>query len=34
MLKKENVYVLKNEALKVKIIWLYHNILSAGYGGK
>jgi len=34
MLKKENVYVLKNEALKVKIIWLYHNILSAWYGGK
>jgi len=34
VLKKEKVYVLKDEALRVKIIWLYHNVLVAGYKGR
>jgi len=31
MLKKVKVYTLKNEVLKVEIIWLYYDILAAGY---
>ena len=34
MLKKGKVYVLKDEELRAKIIWLYYNILVTGYGGK
>jgi len=34
VLKEEKVYVLKNEELKVKILWLHHDILVAGYKGK
>ena len=34
MLKEEKVYVLKNEVLRVEIIWLHHNILVAGYREK
>jgi len=30
----EEVYVLKDEELRVKIIQLHHDILVAGYGGK
>ena len=28
------MYVLKDEELRVEIIWLYHNILVAGHRGK
>ena len=34
MLKKEKVYMLKNERLRVKIIWLHHNTLVARHGRK
>jgi len=34
MLKKEKIYVLKNEELRVEIIQLHHNILVVGYGGR
>ena len=34
MLKEEKVYVLKDEVLRVEIIWLHHNILVAGYREK
>jgi len=34
VLKKEKVYVLKNEKLRVEIIWLHHNILAAIHGGR
>ena len=33
VLKEENLYVLKNKELRVKIIWLYHNVLTAGHAG-
>ena len=32
MLKKEKVYVPKDEKLRVEIIWLHHNILIAKHG--
>jgi len=32
-LKEEKLYVLKNEELRVKIIWLHHNVLIAGHAG-
>jgi len=31
VLKEKKVYVLKNEELRVEIIWLHHNIPVAGY---
>ena len=31
MLKEKKVYVLKNESLRLEIIWLYHNTLIAGH---
>ena len=34
VLKKEKVYVLKDEELRVEIIWLHHDVLVAGHGGK
>ena len=34
VLKENKMYVLKNEALRVEIIWLYYNILVVGYRGK
>jgi len=34
MLKRGKVYILKNEVLKVEIIWLYYDILAAGHGGQ
>ena len=33
VLKEEMVYILRNEKLRLEIIWLYHNMLIAGYGG-
>ena len=32
VLKKEKIYVLRDKSLKLKIIWLYHDILIAEYG--
>jgi len=34
VLKKSKIYVLKNEALRVEIIWLHHNVLIVGHGRK
>jgi len=34
VLKEGKVYVPKDEKLKVEIIWLHHDVLVAGYGGK
>ena len=34
VLKEERVYVPKDEKLRVKIIWLYHDIPIAGHGGQ
>jgi len=34
MLKKEKIYVPKNKKLRIEIIWLYHDMLIAGYGEK
>ena len=34
VLKKRKVYVSKNKALKVKIIWLHYNILVAKHKRK
>jgi len=31
VLKKEKVYMLKNEELKVDIIWLHHTVLVVGH---
>ena len=31
VLRKEKVYVLKNEELRVEIIWLHHNVPVAGH---
>jgi len=34
VLKEGRVYVLKDEKLRVEIIWLHHNMPIAGYGGQ
>ena len=34
VLKEERVYVLKDEKLRVEIIWLHHDTLIAGHGGQ
>ena len=34
VLKKKNVYVPKDKALRVEIIWLYHDILVIGHRGR
>ena len=34
VLKEEKVYVPKNEELRIEVIWLYHDIPVAGYGGR
>jgi len=34
VLKEGKVYVLKDEELRIEIIWWHHNILAVGYGGK
>ena len=33
VLKEEKIYVLRDEKLRLEIIWLYHNIPIAGHGG-
>ena len=34
VLKEERVYVLKDEKLRVEIIWLHHDMLIAKHGGQ
>ena len=34
VLKEKKVYVLKDEELRVEVIWLHHNVPVAGYGGR
>jgi len=34
VLKEGKVYVLKDEELRVEIIWLHHNVPTAGHGGR
>jgi len=34
MLKEGKMYMLKDKALRVEIIWLHHNVLIAGHEGK
>jgi len=34
VLKKEKIYVLKYEILRVEIIWLHYDVLVAGHGGR
>jgi len=34
VLNKEKVYVLKDEELRVEIIWLYHDVLVVEYEGR
>jgi len=34
VLKKEKVYVLKNEELRVEVIQLYHDMLVVEYKGR
>ena len=34
VLKEEKVYVLKDEKLRAEVIWLHHDVLAVGYGGR
>ena len=34
VLKEGKVYVLKDEELRAKIIWLHHDVLAAKHGGQ
>jgi len=34
VLKEERVYVLKDEKLRVEIIWLHYDMPIAGHGGQ
>jgi len=34
VLKEGKVYMLKDEELRAEIIWLHHDVLAAGYGGR
>jgi len=34
ILKKEKLYVLKDEELRAEIIWLHHNTPVGGHGGQ
>ena len=34
VLKEEKIYILKNEELRVEIIWLYHDIPATVYKGR
>ena len=33
VLKEEKMYVLKDEELRVEIIWVHHNVPATGHGG-
>jgi len=34
ILKERKMYMLRDESLRLEIIWLYYNILIVGYGGQ
>ena len=34
VLKEGKIYVLKDEELRVEVIQLHHNVLTAGHGGR
>ena len=34
VLKEEKVYVLKDEELRAEVIWLHHDVLAVGHGGR
>jgi len=34
VLKEGKVYVLKDEELRVEVIWLHHDVPAAGHGGR
>jgi len=34
VIKEGKIYVLKDEELRMEIIWLHHNTLVAGHGGR
>jgi len=34
VLKESKVYVPKDEELRVEVIWLHHDVLVVGHGGK
>jgi len=34
VLKEKNVYVSKNEELRIEIIWLYNDVLVVGHRGR
>ena len=34
VLKEEKVYILKDEELRAEVIWLHHDVLAAGHGGR
>ena len=34
VLKEEKIYVSKDKALRIEIIWLCYNVLVAGYRGR
>ena len=31
VLKEKKIYILKNESLRLEIIWLHHDILTTGH---
>ena len=34
MLKEEKVYVPRNKKLRAEVIWLHHDVLAVGHGGR
>ena len=34
VLKEGKIYIPKDEELRAEVIWLYHNVLVAGHGGR
>jgi len=34
VLKERKIYIPKDKELRVEIIWLHHNIPTAGHGGR
>ena len=34
VLKEGKIYVLKDEELRTEVIWLHHDVLAAGHGGR
>ena len=34
VLKEKKIYIPKDEELRLEIIWLHHDVLAAGHGGR